>query len=489
MLTCQLSRPCSALVLQNASQVDDTDHDPPLIICTIRTLQWVMDEQTRGDFDFRRQFSTTGQPPSVDEAPARYVAVVDFLLAAGQNPNATESNGRTALLEALEYEYNHDLVEVLLSNGADVHGCSDDGTSALHVVAASGVPSYVQLVLGKGLDINSISDNGHTPLELAAANGHEDIVKLLLDQPTLDHFLKCKHDWLLLAQCHGAITSRNLSRFEELASRKPPVTFVDRRGQTLLHLAASTGIAKMVSILLDLGADVTTQDVRGDTPLHVAAASEPAEVAVIESLVAHGASVRAKNFAGTDYGIHRIPHDATALHLAAYRGNVEIVKAILELAAVEPSSTKGPSKRDSSFPVAHRKASSLASSSRSSSPSATPSNPQSPPAKLPYRDARFIDGLSDGCGRTALMCAVEGNHVSTVKCLLEMGASVNAHGGRGSWGSSALDPARPRELHSLASQNGSGSDSGGDDEPMAAPVQQSEMVKLVLAYGAEEFNW
>jgi riboflavin biosynthesis pyrimidine reductase len=96
-------------------------------------------------------------------------------------------------------------------------------------------------------------------------------------------------------------------------------------GTTLLHFAAGAGCLEVVALLLRLGVDPNIQG-RGDhTPLYCVAnecASERGPE-VVRALVRTGADVNACG------GVAR----ATALHMAARRGHVEIARALLDSGA------------------------------------------------------------------------------------------------------------------------------------------------------------
>ena len=105
-------------------------------------------------------------------------------------------------------------------------------------------------------------------------------------------------------------------------------------GTTLLHFAAGAGCLEVVALLLRLGADPNIQG-RGDhTPLYCVANECASETGreVVRALVRAGADVNACG------GVTR----ATALHMAARRGHVEIARALLDSgAAVNARDRKG----------------------------------------------------------------------------------------------------------------------------------------------------
>jgi truncated hemoglobin YjbI len=96
-------------------------------------------------------------------------------------------------------------------------------------------------------------------------------------------------------------------------------------GTTLLHFAAGAGCLEVVTLLLRLGVDPNIQG-RGDhTPLYCVANECASETGseVVRALVRAGADIQACG------GVTR----ATALHMAARRGNVEIARALLDSGA------------------------------------------------------------------------------------------------------------------------------------------------------------
>jgi truncated hemoglobin YjbI len=96
-------------------------------------------------------------------------------------------------------------------------------------------------------------------------------------------------------------------------------------GRTVLHFACGAGCVEVVDTLLGLGADPNVQDRGGHTPLYSVAnecASERGPK-VVQILVRAGADVNARG------GVTR----ASALHMAARRGNLEIARTLLDCGA------------------------------------------------------------------------------------------------------------------------------------------------------------
>ncbi len=96
-------------------------------------------------------------------------------------------------------------------------------------------------------------------------------------------------------------------------------------GRTLLHFASGAGCAEVVALLLRAGMHPDIPDHGGHTPLYQVAneCSSEAGPLVVRALVRAGADVNAQT------GVT----GATALHMAARRGHVEIARALLEYGA------------------------------------------------------------------------------------------------------------------------------------------------------------
>ncbi|GMT18884.1 hypothetical protein PFISCL1PPCAC_10181 [Pristionchus fissidentatus] len=112
----------------------------------------------------------------------------------------------------------------------------ESGRTVMHHAAVSGLLPLVELAItGAKLDIDLEDDLGWTALMIASSSGKEDIVRYLLSHPT----------------CNVSHSNKN--------------------GQTPLHYAASKGHAKVVSLLIENGADINGKDKYGATALHRAA--------------------------------------------------------------------------------------------------------------------------------------------------------------------------------------------------------------------------
>lgn len=137
----------------------------------------------------------------------------------------------------------------------------------------------VEAALAAGADANELDPSTMTPLHMAAARGSVDIARLLIDA--------------------GAETGTGQGKAHPL------------------HLAAEFDHAAVAALLLEHGAKADVRDSRSNTALLIAAKSGYADV--VEVLLQAGADPLAEE---ASY------HD-TAIYIAAMKGNLDVVKLIV----------------------------------------------------------------------------------------------------------------------------------------------------------------
>jgi ankyrin repeat protein len=76
---------------------------------------------------------------------------------------------------------HHEILKLLIENGADINYTCYEGWTALYSAVFFGRLEVVKLLIEHGADIDKPTDNGWTPLHTAAFSGHIDIAKLLIE--------------------------------------------------------------------------------------------------------------------------------------------------------------------------------------------------------------------------------------------------------------------------------------------------------------------
>ncbi|XP_046569725.1 ankyrin repeat and KH domain-containing protein mask-like isoform X2 [Haliotis rubra] len=163
------------------------------------------------------------------------VGTMEFLLSLNVvDVNCRGGSNTTPVMAAVD-EGHRDMVELLLSRGADVSLVDEDGNNTLHLACYGGDQGTVELILSQNvLDVNCRGERNMTPVMMAAERGHRDVMELLL-------------------------------------SRGADVSLVDGGGNNILHLACQGYDAGTVELILSLNVvDVNARNNEGQTAADVA---------------------------------------------------------------------------------------------------------------------------------------------------------------------------------------------------------------------------
>lgn len=176
-------------------------------------------------------------------------------------------------------------------NEGRIDSLTEEGESLLSAACSAGCYFLVEMILDMGADIEDRGHKDTTPLMEAANSGHSDIVKLLIE-------------------------------------RKASINAQTNQGNTPLILAAANGHTECVRLLLEGGARTEEHNESGHTALMEAASNGHVDVAKL--LISKGASINT----------HSHEFKESALTLACYKGQLEMVKFLLEAGADQEHKTE-----------------------------------------------------------------------------------------------------------------------------------------------------
>ncbi|KAF7043071.1 hypothetical protein CFC21_052506 [Triticum aestivum] len=175
--------------------------------------------------------------------------------------------GETPLTCAISRQ-NAYLVCYFLDHGADTEKLNSEGYTPLHFATNQGYVDIVELLLSKGANPDGLSHGG-TALHVAANNGHDDIiVKVLLDHHADHKIALSGTDSTALVIATAACSLKCVKLLLEAGAD------VDGIGKdTPLIIAALAGSTDILKCLVLAGADANDIDSYGHTPIEIAARS------------------------------------------------------------------------------------------------------------------------------------------------------------------------------------------------------------------------
>jgi ankyrin repeat protein len=106
--------------------------------------------------------------------------LVNLLLSNGADVNYKDIFGSTALIWSTRYNMDIDIVELLILKGANINDKNNKGNTALITASAHRTINIVELLLSKGASIHDKNNEGNTALIEASNHPCTIVVKLLL---------------------------------------------------------------------------------------------------------------------------------------------------------------------------------------------------------------------------------------------------------------------------------------------------------------------
>lgn len=369
------------------------------------------------EWDVDRPFSD-GDLPRCREMLSLYPDLVHWI-----SP-LMKGTGNKSLLHSAVDAGRKEVVEFLLSKGADVNAQNAHTPSPLHLAAAKGNRALVELFLEHGADANRQAPAGPTPLQEAAIHAHADVVDFLLKHGASQN--------LFSYAATGHITEvRQLLEEDPSRALRP-----DGWDRTPLDYAAAAGQIEVAQLLLSYGvkesppADAYPRDIavhwaarnrqipmvelllrssgtgpnaagdEGWTLLHMAASQK--DMALARTVLGHRPNLQTLDM-----------HGWTALHQAAADGSLEIARLLIDAGA----DVNVPSDVD------HRPCGLFGDAPpKDTPPHIAAEYGQEEIAKLLLAHGAKVNA-SDSAGKTPVDVARSQGHESLVRLLVEHGAN------------------------------------------------------------------
>ena len=235
------------------------------------------------------------------------------------------------LLHYAAKENRPEVIEYLISSGCDINAVDDDEQTPLYKSAMFGHTKSVQLLIDKGANVNQIDNNGNTPLHVAIISGGDfGIVKALMEKA--DPCIQNNDDQNVL---HVAVKYHKVDSIDLILNHKQAAvltTITDKDGLTPVHLAVSLGyIDTTEKFLKQPQANIFGSTHKGKNVIHLAAATSNA--ALLSLLLDSHNTLHLINKADNML--------CTPLHDAANKGQLKQVEILLDRGAMIKSTVDG----------------------------------------------------------------------------------------------------------------------------------------------------
>ena len=131
-----------------------------------------------------------GYTPLMNTVFFNEVKAMKLLLEKKANPDLVNNTGRTALHMAILNSDDHDIINLLINDGASTDTVDNDGLSPLLAALFKNKPDLAEILINKGVDLNAVTKvllqtsygTQLTPLHLAAQLGYTEVTKLLIEK-------------------------------------------------------------------------------------------------------------------------------------------------------------------------------------------------------------------------------------------------------------------------------------------------------------------
>lgn len=217
--------------------------------------------------------------------------MVDYLISKGADLNVQSNSGSTPLHGAAFYGHP-DAVRVLIEKGAEVDIKNLGGFTPFLSACAGGRVESASLLLEHGADINALTADSSSALLNALYNDNLDLVRLLVDKGAdVDQL-----DRQGISPLYFAVAYRDNEISDLLLTKGTNYNIINEYNMTMLHYAAARGFLDQVRILFDKGIDINAKCINGKTALDFA--SIWARDSTVNFLISKGADRDASSSTG-----------------------------------------------------------------------------------------------------------------------------------------------------------------------------------------------
>lgn len=211
-------------------------------------------------FQYDKEYLQDYIPKKQQELPKESVSESSI-----ENPNETDSFGRTLLMKAAQNGNNWE-IKSLLASGADINLKDKDGWTALmYAVRYQENITIVETLINAGAKIKIKNNFGFSPLVLASAyNGNPEIIKKLLTFYSVSE-KEVLQAFIMLLSDNSSSDFAKIAKIEEFLYKSIPLNTFYNGKTPLMYAAQYSSSTKILKRLLQEGAITSIRSTEGKT--------------------------------------------------------------------------------------------------------------------------------------------------------------------------------------------------------------------------------
>ena len=257
--------------------------------------------------------SKFGITPLVLAARIGRLDMVKVLLEAGADPSHPESwNSRTALIEAVR-NGRHDIAETLIHHNCNMNNGGKSKNALAHACSKNDMP-MVQMLITAGAEVSHKASDKAQPLIIAANHGFFEVAEVLINAGADVNAKDQRNNTTAIIAAAKRNDARMISLLVESGADVEGTAW---DGWTALAFTARDGFQEASEELSRRGACIDCVVTKGYTPLLLA--TRNGHLSTVRFLLAAGADITAQTSDGS-----------SALHLSALQGHEDICVFLLE---------------------------------------------------------------------------------------------------------------------------------------------------------------
>ncbi|XP_071122331.1 uncharacterized protein [Mytilus edulis] len=255
--------------------------------------------------------SDDGVSPLFMACQKGHTKVVQMLITNNADINKCRDTGVSPLFMACQEGYT-DVVQMLITNNADINKCRDTGESPLFIACQEGHTEVVQMLITNNADINKCCDDGASPLFMACQEGYTEVVQMLITNKA--DINKCSDTGA--SPLYIACEEGHTEVVQMLITNNADINKCDNDGASPLFMACQEGHTEVVQMLITNNADINKCRDTGASPLFIAC--EEGHTEVVKMLITNNADIN-----------KCIDTGASPLYFACQNGHTEVVKMLI----------------------------------------------------------------------------------------------------------------------------------------------------------------